>query len=164
MNRREFEQAYFAHSDQIFRFFFYRVSDRALAEDLTNEVFTRAWEKRDSFTGGSAQAWFYRIARNLTIDHWRKKRETLFDEPPVKIDEDQPDLLERVAQGQSHHKLRQALGTLPDRLQQVVILRFVEELSAKDAAKIIGTTEGNLRVLQHRALGQLKKKLSHEDH
>src|ERR1700685_3948687 len=70
-----FEAAYESHSKAIYRFLFWRTKDAQLSEDLTSSTFEKAWASRKSFHGGSEQAWLYRIARNVLIDHWRKKKD-----------------------------------------------------------------------------------------
>src|SRR4051812_8880743 len=78
---KEFKKMYHLYFDKIYGFLYWQTRDQMLAEDLTGEVFTRAWQKMGSFSGRYPQAWLYTIARNLLTDHWRSKR-------PLPLDED----------------------------------------------------------------------------
>lgn len=151
----EFEDMYTEYSDQIYRFLYWQTSDSRLAEDLTSEVFMKAWRSRDSFTTGSKKAWLYRIARNIVIDYWRKKHEIITEDMDeiAFYDDKTAERLDREAEVKL---LNGALAKLPEKLRQVVTLRFLEKLPAKEVAKIFETTEGNVRLLQYRALRKLK--------
>lgn len=131
-----------------------------LAQDLTSSVFEKAWRTRNSFTGGSAKAWLYKIAHTTLIDYWRKKREILDDgdiisqavseaaEPEVALDRDMA-----VAELQS------ALAKLPKVMHDVVQLRFINGHSARDTAAALNISEANVRVIQYRALKKLRSYL-----
>lgn len=156
----EFEAVYQQYAQPIYRFIYWQTQNPDQAQDLTSLVFERAWRARASFKGGSVQAWLYRIARNSVIDHWRKKKELLVDdvegltETPADnqapYDFDQERLLER---------LTEALATLPGELRAVVVLRFIEGLSARQVAEILEISEVNVRVIQYRALKKMRKQI-----
>jgi len=154
-----FEAAYKLHARSIHKFLFWRTKDTQLSEDLTSSTFEKAWVARKSFHGGSEQAWLYRIARNVLIDHWRKKKE-LFVEDTDALQEDvrpsEGELLDTKLQVQD---LRKALNKLPDDMHTVVKMRFIEGLSCKQVAKNLNLSESNVRVIQYRALKKLKEYL-----
>ncbi|HTB48696.1 MAG TPA: RNA polymerase sigma factor [Verrucomicrobiae bacterium] len=154
-----FEDAYKSHAQPIYRFLFWRTKDTQLSEDLTSSTFEKAWVARKSFRGGSEQAWLYRIARNVLIDHWRKKKE-LFVEDTDSLQEDiQPSAGELLDKELQLQDLRKALDTLPDAMRSVIKLRFVEGMSCKQVAKNLSLSESNVRVMQYRALKKLKEYL-----
>lgn len=145
----------------IYNYIFYRVSDESLAQDLTSETFLKALEAIDSFNfrGAPFSSWLYKIAGNLVVDHYRRqpKQPTLrLEESQVFSSENPVDVLER---GLTQHKLRKALAFLTEEQQQVIILRFVDELSNTEIAEILGKTEGAIKALQHRALAALARQL-----
>lgn len=152
----EFETMYMTYSDQIYRFLYWQTNDPGLAEDLTSDTFMKAWRARESFDKGTNEkAWLYRIARNTLTDHWRKKREVAAED----IDElsfYDDGVAERIDRELEAKLLAKALAKLPEKLRQVVSLRFIQRLSAKEVAKIVETSEGNVRLLQYRALAKLK--------
>lgn len=153
----DFETLYESNAPLIYRFMFWRTKDKMLAEDLTSHVFEKAWRSRDSFKGGSAKAWLHRIARNTLIDHWRKRQELLVEDPAsldIVSEAKQPGEvvdLEILADN-----LRAALSLLPKDMSQVVKLRFIHGLSAKQTGQKLGISEANVRVIQYRALRKLR--------
>jgi RNA polymerase sigma-70 factor (ECF subfamily) len=155
---QDFEQAYLDYSEKIYRFLYWQTSDTALAEDLTSEAFSRAWNKRDSFVGGSAQAWLFRIARNLLIDYRRKKKDL-----PLNDGDESAEILGQESLADVHERadeiwhMRNALDELPDNLRGVTVLRFIEQLSVREVADILELSEGNVRALQFRALRRLRR-------
>jgi RNA polymerase sigma-70 factor, ECF subfamily len=154
-----FEAAYESHSKAIYKFLFWRTRDVQLSEDLTSNTFEKAWASRKSFQGGSEQAWLYRIARNLLIDHWRKRKE-LFVENTDDLQEDvRPgagELMDKKARLQA---LGKALDTLPEDMRSVVRLRFIEGQSCRQVAATLNLSESNVRVIQYRALKKLREQL-----
>jgi RNA polymerase sigma-70 factor, ECF subfamily len=154
-----FETAYESHSKAIYKFLFWRTKDVQLSEDLTSSTFEKAWISRKNFHGGSEQAWLYRIARNVLIDHWRKKKE-LFVEDTDDLQEDaQPSIEELLDRKQQLQDLQKALDKLPDEMHTVITLRFIEGKSCRQVASRLKLSEGNVRVMQYRALKRIKKSL-----
>lgn len=153
----EFKEIYLKYSDRIFRFLFWQTKDVPTAEDLTSEVFLRAFKNWRKFKGGYLQAWLYRIAKNALIDFYRGKKTTSLDKAEeISID---PQLIEGLEKKEATEKLHLALEKLPTNLKEVVILRFFEELSSIEVGVILGLSEGNVRVLQFRALKKLREEL-----
>ncbi len=154
-----FEAAYESHSKAIYKFLFWRTRDVQLSEDLTSSTFEKAWVSRKNFHGGSEQAWLHRIARNVLIDHWRKKKE-LFIEDTDNLEEDvRPsagELLDREIRLQD---LRKALDKLPEDMHAVITLRFIEGQTCRQVATTLNLSESNVRVIQYRALKKLKEHL-----
>lgn len=155
---------YFA---QVYRYSYYRVREVEEAEDVTSEVFFRAlramprYEPRQPFL-----AWLYRIARNAIIDRARAERPRVSFEDALA----HPDSGEHVVDPDHailatdrRARLRAALENLTDEQQEVVVLRFVEGLSAEEVGKIMGKRAGTVRGLQFRALQSLKKHITAED-
>jgi RNA polymerase sigma-70 factor, ECF subfamily len=159
LSRQEFEDQYALHSQAIYRFLYWQSRDLLLAEDLASSTFERAWRARSSFDGGSARAWLYRIARNLLTDHWRRQKTLLLDDMLELEDEDAPNLAKEIDRRADALLLRAALAKLPDRLRLVLVLRFIEGLSSVEAAEVMQVAPGNVRVLQYRALKQMKELL-----
>jgi RNA polymerase sigma-70 factor (ECF subfamily) len=157
-SEEDFGVAYQANAQPIYKFFYWRTRDTNLSEDLTSSVFEKAWRSRGSFHSGSVRAWLYRIANNLLIDHWRAKKDVpLTDEDSLPSEaEAASDILDAQIMSSRLHR---ALDKLPTEMRTVVNLRFIEGLSAKHVAKIIGTSEGNVRVIQFRALKKMRRYL-----
>jgi len=158
----EFENIYIKYSDKIYRYLYLNTKDPYLAEDITAEVFLRVWKKWKELKKDYIQALLFKIAKNILIDYFRKqknKKQLSLEKAVEKGIEPSydEDLIERMHVDENLKKITKSLDFLPNNLKEVVILRFIEELSAKEAADIMKTTEGNIRVLQYRALIKLKE-------
>jgi RNA polymerase sigma-70 factor (ECF subfamily) len=138
-----------------------------LAEDITGEVFLRVWKAWKRIKPDFLQALLYKTAKNILIDYYRKKsnskkvslEETVERGIEPSYDED---LIERIHKDNNLEKIQKALDLLPENLKEVIILRFMNDLSSKEAADILETTEVNIRVLQYRALKKLKEIINYE--
>jgi RNA polymerase sigma-70 factor, ECF subfamily len=158
-----FGKLYDLYMPRIYRFVFLKVGNKHDAEDLTQHVFTNAWQHVEGyeFQGFPFSSWLYRIASNAVIDHYRTARpsqdlETIPEEllaQPARFEEK----LDRAFDLQI---VRTALKKLDSDQQSVVIMRFVEDLSTKEIATALEKSEGAVRVIQHRALKLLQTQLS----
>jgi RNA polymerase sigma-70 factor (ECF subfamily) len=150
---------YNTYADKLYNFLYARTGDPELAQDITAEAFTKAWNKRETFDGEYPQAWLFTIARNLLNDHWRAKHtyDTEIDEEAI---DDQADIAERTDVKLQKENVQKIVQNLPEEMRTVVILRFFEGMSVREVADMIGKKEVHVRVIQHRALKQLKGLLS----
>lgn len=145
----------------IYRYLYYRIGDLQTAEDLTSEVFLRMIEKLPNYSGRSLtfQAWLYQIARNLSIDHYRRmsvrKNVQLVDEYPESGDEP----LEMIVKELTSEKLYHALVKLPDNQRDVVVMRFVVGMPVREVAQSLHKSENSIKGLQRRALKALRDTL-----
>jgi RNA polymerase sigma-70 factor (ECF subfamily) len=158
----QFEALYESDQPLIYRFMFWRTKDQMLAEDLTSNVFEKAWRTRQNFTGGSTRAWLYRIAHTTLIDYWRKKRDITDEVIVPAAVSDGMALDEALDRSLALTKMRQAVDKLPLDTRQVVRLRFIEGCSARQTAEQLSLSEANVRVIQYRALKKLRKYLGDE--
>jgi len=154
-------ELYRAHVDVIYRYIWARVRDDSLAEDLTAQVFLKALEGLPTYqpSGKPFVAWLYRIAYARIVDHWRKleRRVEVPLEETLPAREPRPeDLLEFEADWVTAMEL---LAQLTDDQQDVVILRFIGEMSLADVAQTVGKTVGATKALQYRALSTLARLL-----
>lgn len=151
---------YEANQPLIYRFMFWRTKDEMTAQDLTSNVFEKAWRTRQNFTGGSPKAWLFRIARTTLIDYWRKKKEVL-DDGTIASQEvsDAAEMSEVLDTSMSLEELHTALMKLPAEMYEVVRLRFIERMSAREVSRELEMSEGNVRVVQYRALKKLRSYL-----
>lgn len=153
-----FGDLYERYLTPIFQYIYYRVSNHAEAEDLTEIVFLKAWEALPGYRLGKApfQAWLYRIAHNIVIDHYRTRKEQVaIDEQPLAAGEAYLPESQAIELEQSN-RLLAAVAQLDEAYQEVLTLRFLNELSHAEVAEIMDRSEGAVRVLQHRALNALR--------
>jgi RNA polymerase sigma-70 factor (ECF subfamily) len=163
-DRAAFAELYDTHCDAVYRYVLYRVREPSDAEDLTSEVFTRAFANihRYRWQGKSFLAWLYTIARNAVTDRRRRERPTLDLDDAYGVAEEGPTAHDRAVRGEQVDALRGAVKHLTTEQQEVLVLRFVENMSSRQVAKVLGKNEGAIRALQFRALGRLRKLLTAE--
>ena len=145
----------------IYRYIYYRVS-RGQAEDLTELVFLRAWEKRKSYKkqkGNTFNSWIFRIAHNIVVDHYRAndKMEVCELDENIPESKSMADPVRQLENKFEQQELILALRELPDLQQQVVVLKFVNGFENCEIAEVIGKSVGAVRVIQFRALNRLKE-------
>ncbi len=160
-NKSAFIEAYDAHVDQIYRFIYFKVSNKDDANDLTSQVFLKAWNYiQDSGIKevNSLKALFYKIARNTVIDFYRSNKNVL----NVPIDglegllKYENDIESEIDNKRELDVIAAKMFKLKSEYREVLIFYYVDELSTTEIAKILGKTNGNVRVLLHRALKALK--------
>jgi RNA polymerase sigma-70 factor (ECF subfamily) len=163
-DRSAFAELYDTHVDSVYRYLLYRVREPADAEDLCSEVFTRAFANihRYRWQGKSFLAWLYTIARNAVTDRRRRDRPTVEIDNAYGLAEEGPTAHDRAVHAEAVDALRGAVRHLTSEQQEVLVLRFVENRSSREVAKMLGKNEGAIRALQFRALGRLRKLLRDE--
>ncbi|WP_436837891.1 ECF subfamily RNA polymerase sigma factor, BldN family [Micromonospora rifamycinica] len=158
---------YDRYVDTVFRFVYFRVGNRQLAEDLTSDTFLRALKRIGSFTwqGRDLGAWLVTIARNLVADHFKSGRYRLEVTTGDVLDADRED---RGPEGSPEaavveHITNVALLTAVTRLnpeqQECIVLRFLQGLSVAETARAMGKNEGAIKALQYRAVRALARLL-----
>jgi RNA polymerase sigma-70 factor (ECF subfamily) len=154
-----FAQLYDQHVVRIYRHIFYLVGDSREAEDLTAQTFLKAWEAIDRYKerGAPFVAWLLRIAHNLTVSYLRSKREHSALDEGFADSKRAGNPEESLEQANDERSVRDAVLRLRDEQRQVIMLRFVEEMDYREVAAVIGKSVPAVRVIQHRALGNLRK-------
>lgn len=161
-----FGQLYDLYVDLVYRFIYFRVHDRQLAEDFTSETFLRALRRITtiSYQGRDIGAWFMTIARNIVLDHAKSARVKL-EYSTADIAEDSrstPSPETAVLAQLSNQRLMLAVQQLGDEQRECVILRFIQGLSVAETAEIMGKKEGAIKALQHRAIRKLSDAIAEE--
>ena len=157
-----FGELYSIYLDKIYRYVFYQVKDEMTAEDITEEVFVKAWKAIGSCKGKSKtfSSWLYRIAHNHLINTLRSMQKCVSMEKENIVDVSDPK--QEIETGLEHQELLKVMTCLPQNQKQVIILKFMEGLGNREIGKTMGKSEGAIRVLQMRALTALRQKLSSE--
>jgi RNA polymerase sigma-70 factor, ECF subfamily len=157
-DKAAFGDLYVRLLDDIYRYVYYRVSNQQDAEDLTETVFLKAWQGLPNYKpeGAPFMAWLYRIAHNTVVDHYRtyKTAEPLADHPYLP-DEREPVEAQVFSQTEIE-QLKAKLQQMTPIHQEVLVLRFINELSPAETAAALDKSNGAVRVLQHRALKELQ--------
>ncbi len=152
---------YDQYAEKIYRFVYFKTSEKELAQDITHEVFLKAWEYIvDNKTIENLQAYLYKMARNKIADYYRSRdRQTTFlkDEvdtigAPIEESETNADI----------YILEKHLKSLKDEDQEIIILRHIEGLNIEEMSNILGKDKNNVRVTLHRAIAKLKEAYYHK--
>jgi len=156
-----FTHIYDMHFDKIYRYIYVKVRSQAEAEDLTQDVFIKAYEGIRSYKWRDLPftAWLFRIAHNRVIDHVRKasrEKKTGLEEADA-ISSGDPVYMSE--QNFEVYQLKVALQQLPDAQREVATLRFISELSIAEVASALGKSEGTVKALQFNAVASLRKLL-----
>ncbi len=160
-----FGRLYDLYADRVFRYAAYLSGNSSEAEDLTEDIFIKLWQKLPSFRGSQDAflSWLLRLTHNHVVDYLRRQRrdEVLLlsefqTDDVIPGEEDTQDSTERSLMGREVLRL---LRYLPPQQRQVVILKFIEELSNREISRITGQSEGAIRIAQMRALRTLRATL-----
>ncbi len=162
-NADSFAQLYDAYVERVYRYVYFRVSDEQTAEDITSQVFLKAWENISRYRpSGHFLAWLYTIARNQVIDHYRTRKETVPLDEVGTLSAKGPSVDEQVQLRFELQAMRDALQFLTEDQQEVLILKFIVGLDTHEIARQMRKGEGAIRALQMRALQTLAKYLETE--
>lgn len=162
-DRRAFERLYQANVNRVFSICARMVGDRTQAEELTQDVFVRAWEKLGLFRGESAfSTWLHRLAVNVVLNQRKTegRRGSRFESMDA---EEGPDYAAPARLGHSPGDamdLEAAIATLPPGARKVFILHDVEGYKHEEIAQMFGVTSGSCKAQLHRARMLLRKALN----
>lgn len=160
-----FARLYDTYYDEVYRFIFHRVSDQQTAEDLTSQLFFKAWNNlgRYEARGFRFGAWLLQIARNMVIDHYRTRKETVALEPNATMKADPAaNVAKNVERKLEGERIRSMLRHLTDDQKEVLTLKFINGLSTKETAEVMQKKQGAIRALQMRGLQTLAKLMGGE--
>jgi RNA polymerase sigma-70 factor (ECF subfamily) len=145
----------------IYRFVFNRVHDRAIAEDLTSDVFFRALRAIDRYrpTSRPFGAWLYQIATNRVIDHVRTRRSTLDLEAVAERPDGETPVDEQVARRVDVQRVWDAVAGLAEAQRMAVSLKLGQDMHTADIAACMGRSEGAVKLLIYRGLAAIRRQL-----
>lgn len=154
----QFVVLYDLYIDKIYRYLFYRVHHKQLAEDLTSQTFLQAFDKIHQYDAskGAFGAWLYRVARNLMIDEMRRKKPhdnidnhyDLQDDTNIEIETDQQ---------LSRESIQKLLESLEPDARELITLRLWDDFSYAEIAALTGKTEGALKMQFSRLIKKLQE-------
>lgn len=157
-----FSKLYDIFVDPIYRYVFYKVKSVEV-EDIVETVFLRVWQNVKQYKAkqGSFSSWIFRIAHNLVVDYYRKSKEKETLELDIRIADSQRQHNPiRIAEDSlDQHVLKVGLTKLKKVHQEILIYKFINDLSNKEISRILRKSEGSIRILQFRALKALKVEL-----
>jgi RNA polymerase sigma-70 factor (ECF subfamily) len=157
-----FGELYDRFVERVYRYLYFRTGSHPEAEDLTEQVFLKAWEAmgRYRWQGRPFVAWLYRLAHNSHIDYVRTQRPTTSlnnDDRPIELAS--PAAAVALSRALDADLLSRALGELTVDQQQVIVMKFIDGLDNEQIAQSMDKREGAIRALQMRALLSLRRVL-----
>ena len=160
----DFGKAYDNFSDSIFRHCYFKVRNRELARDITQEAFMRTWKYINN--GGEVRnmsTFLYKVANNIILDKWRKKKELSLDLLREKGFEPAGNDDINIKKDIETKEVLKLLDRIHTTYREVIIMRYVDGLSLKEIAQILNQAENNISVRIHRGVQQIQKILNEQD-
>jgi RNA polymerase sigma-70 factor (ECF subfamily) len=159
-----FEKLYRTHCDRIYALCWRLCGgDAALAEDLVQESFVRAWTKLQQFRGEARfGTWLHRLAVNVTLSDRRIRVRRVQREQPFEAAVERTAIGERDSPQGLRSDLEQAISALPERARTVLVLFDVEGYRHQEIAEITGMAVGSSKAQLHRARKLVREALSHD--
>jgi len=143
---------------RIYRFVFIKVSDKRVAEEITQDIFLKVWQHVvDKKHIKSFQAFIFRIARNSVIDYYRQasRQELPLDYVEDSLSEDDQSEA-KIDKSIDSNQILEQIKKLKVEYQEILLLRYVEDLSIEEISQVLQKDKNNVRVTLHRALNKLK--------
>jgi len=157
-NRQDLEKLFRWLNGPLYKYVYVRCGySRELAEDVTQDIFIKVWEKRETFNSNKStlKNWVYIIARNHIVDLYRKRKintKTLNEEIEGVVKDQSLEVEDELMMCQ----VLKNLNKLKEKDKEVLLLRYIQDLDIEDVSKIIGKSENTTKVMIHRALKKLK--------
>lgn len=169
-DKEEFIRVYDENVSDLHRFIYFKVGNREEANDLTSLIFLKAWNHIKNNSLGDAKtlrALLYKIARNSIIDYYREKGgRTVFslddEDNRIEVASEAEEPQDRLDKEAEIALIKKMLPRLKEEYREVIIMRFVNDLSLPEIAEVMDKTKGNVRVILHRALNALRELIEKE--
>ena len=167
-DKEAFIEAYDLYVDDIHRFIFFKVGSQEEANDLTSIVFLKTWEylKNNSLVDSrTLKALLYKIARTSIVDYYRSRQiVTSIDDEEHKIDviDETQDVVQQINLNSDLELIQKKLPELKMEYREIIVLRFINDLTLDEIADVTGKHKVNVRVLIFRALKALRELIETE--
>lgn len=165
-SREQFSRIYDEYIEKIYRFVYLKVSSKEVAEDIASRTFLKGWEayQKDQKSIKNINAFLYKIAGNMVIDHYRERSGTkvVGSEYFPKMVDVKTDLYEKAVLGADIEEVKDAISKLKKEYQDVLIFHYLEDMPVEEISAILEKPPGTVRVMIHRGLKSLKDELIQE--
>ncbi len=161
-DREAFGYIYDHFREKIYKFIFFRVGHKELAEDILADTFVKAWQKISGVTSPKAlSGWIYQVAKNNIIDYYRIKGTTVvsIEEIAEILPDSGTSPVDLTNLSLEHGTLLELMTLLSSEQRAVLQYKFFEDLTNEEIASVMNKSEGSIRVLQHRAIERLRQLL-----
>jgi RNA polymerase sigma-70 factor, ECF subfamily len=159
-------ELYDRHFDGIYRYLFTRLRHQADAEDLTEQVFLKMVDSIQRYRprGVAFSSWLYRIAHNLLVDRYRRAgRDAVELSSQLQDDRPHADPATMAQHSEDRRRLTEAIQRLTPEQQQVITMRFIDNLEIEEIARLTRRRPGAIHSMQHRALASLYRFLLEQE-
>ena len=160
-SERAFLVAYDSHADALFRHIYFRVHERELARDLLADTFARVWQYIQMGNDiENMRAFLYKTAHNLVIDYYRKHKDQSLDA----MTESGFDPADHSRSNSTYttaelSQFLKALDSIPNEYKEVILMRYIDDLSPEDIAQILDENTNTISVRVHRGVAMVRKEL-----
>ncbi|MDO8669420.1 MAG: RNA polymerase sigma factor [Candidatus Buchananbacteria bacterium] len=158
-----FGKFYDLYVTRIYRFVFFKINSVSDAQDITSEVFLKLWQYVKAGKDiRNLNALTYMIARNMVIDFYRRnnKLDDPISDEHFNIPDEQKDILRQQIMDSELNDVLKGIENLKDEYKEAIILKYLDELSISEIAKILNKSNGAVRVLLYRATKALKENIN----
>jgi len=154
-----FGRIYDIYADRIYRHIYYRTGNIEDARDMTQEVFIKAWQKLPKYkwTNTPFLGWLFTISHNLVIDYYRTKKDFVYLDSEIMTGDPDKSPEKLLDAKFAQQEVRRAIMQLPQEQQQVILMNFIEGFEYPEIAASLNKSEGNVRVIIHRALKKMRE-------
>ena len=158
-----FEQLVVAYRDQVFRLALRMCGNEADADEVAQEAFLSAWKALPNFRGDSRfSTWLYQLTSHAAIDLMRREKRQIAAEDITEVStpDPGPSPQQQAERSETRQAVRDAMGQLSPEYRQIVVLRFLQELSYEEIGAVLKLPPGTVKSRLNRAKSQLKDILS----
>jgi RNA polymerase sigma-70 factor (ECF subfamily) len=166
-DKEAFIEVYDDHVGEIYRFVYFKIGRKEEANDLTSMIFLKAWnhiQNNSLEDAKTLRALLYKVARNSIVDYYRETGNKLRVTASLDDEENRIEVVdegigpqERMDREADLELIKSKLPLLKEEYREVIIMKFINDLTLEEIAEISGKNKGNVRVLLHRALSALKE-------
>ncbi len=163
-DRDAFKLLFEAYKDRVFSIAVYSLGDRAVADDVTQQIFLKLFTAISQFRGDSEfTTWLYRLVVNACMDEKRRKRRFVALADPMVMGRAGPRRLQekQVARREISEAVQNAIGQLKPKFRLPILLKYVEDMSYDEIAEVMGCSKGTVASRLNRGHGELAKRLNH---
>lgn len=166
-NEQAFNQLVLRYQEKIYWIVRRMIPDHDDADDITQNVFIKAYQSLQTFKGESSfYTWIYRIAINLSLNEIRRKKIrrtfSIETEESIQLHADDESPVEHLEKEERRRLIQKAIDELPEKQKKVFVLRYYEELPYEEISKILHTSVGGLKANYFHAVKKIGEYLKHE--
>jgi RNA polymerase sigma-70 factor (ECF subfamily) len=160
-NSQAFSKIYDVYFTPIYRYLYFQTKTREDGEDLTQKVFLKAFGnlKNNNSKIEKPNCYFFKIARNILIDYWRKRKEIFLanEDQFQKIPDQEENIMAKISKEEDIKRMKKNIKKLSPKKRQVMVLKYLCDLKNKEIAEILKIKEDAVRQNQSKAIKFLRK-------